>query len=45
MNLDHLHPSRLTEAFPVRAHSHVSCGSLMSTVRISLVKRKVLGGE
>lgn len=28
-----------------RAHSHVSCGSLMSTVRISLAKRKVLGGE
>lgn len=28
-----------------RAHSHVCCGSLMPSVRISLAKRKVLGGE
>lgn len=28
-----------------RAHSHISCTSLMSAVRISSVKRKVFGGE
>lgn len=28
-----------------RAHSHVSCSSLMSTVGISSAQRKVLGGE
>lgn len=45
MNLDHLHPSCLTEAFPVELISHVNCSALMSTVRISLAKCKVLGGE
>lgn len=43
MNLDHLHPSHLT--FPVELIPNVSCGSLMSIGRISLAKRKVLGGR
>lgn len=43
MNLEHLHPSQLT--FPVELIPNVSCGSLMSIGRISLAKRKVLGGE
>lgn len=43
MNLDHLHPSHLT--LRVELNPNVSCGSLMSTGRISLAKCKVLGGE
>lgn len=45
MNLDHLHPSRLTETFPVELFSHISCSSVISAVGICNKMQSFIGGK